>query len=159
MKKTADFFQSTKNGFACCLLHAVHVLSLDLVSEIKVALVKVVHTDVTVLTTTGVAPAGRVGGDGVKRTEVTTNTADFVLEDLVVETSLEFTLASGGSGDFHGGLTTTKDDKVLLGGNGCAVERGIAGVRLEDFEVAGGKELGVLVLAGGDEVGAVSGPL
>lgn len=94
-------------------------------------------TNVAVLTTTGVAPAGRVGGDGVEGTKVTTDTANLVLEDLVVEAGLELALASGGGGDIHGSLTTTEDDKVLLGGNDGAVEGGVARVGLEDLEVAG----------------------
>jgi len=74
-------------------------------------------------------------------TEVTTDTANLVLEDLVVESSLEFTLASGGRGDVHGGLTTTENDEVLLPGHAGAVEGGITGVGLEDLEILSGDEL------------------
>ena len=118
-----------------------------------------VNTDVTVLSSRGVALACRVGSDGVEGAEVTADTADFVLKDLVVESGLELTLTGRGGGDIHGGLTTSEDDKVLLGGDGGAVEGGITDVGLEDGEVARGDELGRLVLAGGDEVGPVGGPL
>lgn len=110
-------------------------------------------------------------------TEVTADTPNLVLEDLVVEPRLEFTLARGGRGDVHGGLATAEDDKVLLAGDAGTVEGRIGGVGLEDLEVLGGDELGGvsgpvlgwgdcrctylgrLVLAGGDEVCPVGGPL
>jgi hypothetical protein len=114
---------------------------LDLVHEVEVALVEVVDTDVAVLTTAGVALARGIGGDGVEGTEVASHAADLVLEDLVVESSLKLTLASRGLGDFHGGLATSEDDKVLLGGDGGAVERCVGRVVLEDLEVLGGDEL------------------
>lgn len=79
--------------------------------------------------------------DGVEGTEVATDTADLVFEDLVVEAGLEFTLASGGGGDIHGGLTTTQNHVVLLVGDGGGVEGSIGGVGLEDGEVASGDEL------------------
>lgn len=119
----------------------LQLLALNLVQEIKVGLVKVVHTDVTVLTTRGVCCTLGVDTDGVEGTEVTTDTADFVLEDLVVETSLEFTLASGGGGDIHGRLTTSQDHVFLLGCDGGAVEGGVGNVGLEDGEITGGHEL------------------
>lgn len=123
-----------------------HLLPLDLVHEVEVRLIEVVDADVTVLSARGVRRAGRVHGDGVERTEVAADTADLVLEDLVVEAGLEFTLARGGRGDLHGGLTTAEDDVVLLGGDGGSVERGVGGVGFEDREVAGGHELRVRVL-------------
>lgn len=76
-----------------------------------------------------------------------TNPTNLILEDLVVEPRLEFTLASGSGGDIHGGLTTTEDDEVLLAGDASAVEGGIGGVGLEDLEVPGGDELGEAGLA------------
>ena len=87
------------------------------------------------------------------------DTADLVLEDLVVEAGLELALAGAGGGDVHGGLAAAEDDEVLLRGDAGAVERGVGGVGLEQLEVAGGHEAGGLVLGGGDEVGAVGGPL
>lgn len=118
-----------------------HLLSLNLVHEIKVGLVEVVHTDVTVFTTGGVGRTGGVDGNGVEGTEVTTDTADLVLEDLVVEASFEFTLPGRGRGDIHGGLTTTQDHVVLLGRNRGAVQGGIGRIGLEDGEVTGGQKL------------------
>ena len=131
-----------RNGLLLLLLvELVLPLPLDLVHKVVVALVEVVDTDVTVLATAGVALAGRVGGDSVEGTEVTAHATDLALEDLVVETRLEFTLARRGSGDIHGGLTTTEDDVVLLASNSSAVKRGVGGVGLEDLEVLGCDEL------------------
>lgn len=162
------------------LLHFVHSLPLDLVHEIEVTLVEVVNSHVAVLSAACVALTVGVGGDGVEGTEVATHTADLVLEDLVVEAGLELTLTGRGTGDVHGGLTTTEDHEVLLRGDGGAVEGSVADVGLENFEVRGGDELegaqlarqggyvlmgstatylGGLVLGGGNEVGAVSRPL
>lgn len=123
------------------LVELVLPLPLDLVHEVVVTLVEVVDADVAVLTAAGVALAGRVGGDRVEGTEVTAHATNLALEDLVIETGLEFTLASRGGGDIHSGLTTTEDDVVLLAGDGSAVERGVGGVGLEDLEVLGCDEL------------------
>jgi hypothetical protein len=141
------------------LLHSVDSFPLDLVVEVEVALVEVVNSHVSVLSAAGIALACRVGGNSVEGTEVTSDTADLVLENLVVETSLELTLTGRGSGDIHSGLTTTKDDEVLLGGDGGTVERCVGYVSLEDLEVASRDELGSLVLAGSNEVEAVGRPL
>lgn len=134
---------------------SVQSLPLNLVVEVEVALVEVVDTDVTVLTSTSVGAASRVSGNGVEGTEVATDTANLVFEDLVVESSLESTLATGSGGDFHGGLTTSEDDKVLLGGNGGAVKGSVCRVCLKGGEIASRDELGSLVSASSDEVGPV----
>lgn len=123
------------------LLHSVLSFPLDLVQKVIVTLVEVVDTNVAVLSTAGVALASGVGGDGVEGTEVASDTANLVLEDAVVEASLELTLTGRGAGDIHGGLTTTEDDKVLLGGDGSAVEGCVARVVFQDGEVLGGDEL------------------
>lgn len=148
-KKTKDLFVVPQNAVLCkhtgkegILLHSVQPLPLDLVVEVEVALVEVVNSHVAVLSAACVALAGGVGGDGVEGTEVASHTADLVLEDLVVESGLELSLAGRGSGDVHGGLTTTEDDKVLLGGDCGAVEGSIGNVCLENLEVAGRDELG-----------------
>lgn len=108
------------------------------------------NSHVSILSTARVTLAGRVGSDGVERAEMATHTADLVLEDLVVETSLELTLSGRGSGDIHGGLTTSEDDKVLLGGDGGTVDGGIGGVSLENLEVLGRDELERGLALGGD---------
>ena len=123
------------------LVELVLPLPLDLVHKVVVTLVEVVDTDVTVLTAAGVALAGGVGGDRVEGTEVTAHATNLALEDLVVETGLEFTLARRGGGDIHGGLTTSEDDVVLLASDGSAVKRGVGGVGLKDLEVLGCDEL------------------
>ena len=63
---------------------------------------------------------------------------------FVVEASFEFTLAGGGGGDIHGGLTTTQNDEVLLGCHASSVERNVGDIGFEDGEVAGGQELHVI---------------
>jgi hypothetical protein len=124
------------------------LLPLNLVHEIEVGLVEVVDTDVTILTTGGICGTGGVHVDGVEGTEVTTDTANLVFEDLVVEAGLELTLTSRGGCDIHGSLTTTEDNVVLLSGNGSRVEGGIGNVGLKDGEVAGRDELEGKMLAG-----------
>ena len=147
--------RENQEKLAALLLHGSLPLALDLVAEVEESLVEVVDAHVTVLAATGVALARGVGGDCVEGTEMASDAANLVLEDLVVEASLKFTLARGGSGDIHGGLTTTQNHEVLLRGHGGAVEGCVGGVGLEHLEVAGGNQLGRLVLGGGDEVGAV----
>jgi len=112
-------------------------LPLNLIHEVEIALVELVHTNVTVLTSTGIALAGGVGSDGIEGTEVATHATNLVLKDLVVKTSLELALSGRGGCDIHGGLATTEDDEILLGGNRGAVEGSIGGVRLHDLEVFG----------------------
>lgn len=119
----------------------LQLLTLHLVHEIKVRLVEVMHTHITVFSTRGISRALGVNADGVERPEVTTHTTDFILEDLVVETGFEFTLASGGGGDIHGSLTTTENHVVFLGGDDGAVEGGVGNVGFDDGEVTGGNEL------------------
>ena len=58
------------------------LLPLDLVHEVEVCLVKVVDTNVSVLTTGGVCGACGVNIDGVKGTEMATNAAAFIFEHL-----------------------------------------------------------------------------
>lgn len=56
-----------------------------------------------------------------QRAKVTSDTANLVLEDLVVKAGLEFTLPCGSGGDIHRRLTTAQNDKVLLGCDGGTV--------------------------------------
>ncbi len=90
---------------------------------------------------------------------MSTNTANLLLKDLVVETRLELSLASRGSCDIHGGLTTTEDNEILLWGDRSRVEWGIGDVGLHDLKVGGVDDLGGAVLGRGNAVGAVWGPL
>lgn len=94
------------------------------------------NANVTILSTRSVGRAGRVDGDGVKRTEVTAHTADFILKDFVVEASLEFSLSRRGRGDLHSGLATTENHVILLGGDGGGVERSVGRIRFQDGEIA-----------------------
>jgi hypothetical protein len=146
---------------ACCLQVRLRLirLPLHLVLEVKVRLVKVVHTHVTILTTGTVRGALGVHSDVVQRTEVATYATDFLSEDLVVEARFEFTLAGRGCCDVHGGLSSTEDDVVFYGGDGGAVEGCVGDVGLEDVEGLDVDELCGLVLGGGDEVCSVGRPL
>lgn len=94
-----------------------------------------------------------------QRTEVATDTANLLFENLVVEPRLKLSLPGGCSCDVHGGLSTTQNDKLLLWRNSSTVEGGVCVICLENLEVAGRDELGGLVLARGDEVGPVGAPL
>lgn len=110
----------------------------DLVHEVKVGLVEGMHPDVTVLATTRVGYALWMHGNRVERTKVASNSADLVLEDLVIESSFKFALASGRGCHVGGSLATSEDDKVLLWGDGGGVERRIGNIGLQDAEVASG---------------------
>lgn len=94
-------------------------------------------THVTVLATRSICSALRVHCDRIEGTKVTSHAANFVFENLVVETSLEFTLAGGGGCDISGFLSTTKNDKVFDGGDGGSVEGGVGGVGLKDLKGSG----------------------
>ena len=72
------------------------------------------HSHVAVLATTGIGNALWMYSDGVQRTKVATNSANFVFEDFVVESGFEFALSGGGGCDIHGSLTAAKDHKVFL---------------------------------------------
>ena len=52
-----------------------------------------------------------------QRAEMSPNSANLLLKDLVVESCLEFSLAGRGCGDIHRCLATTKNDKILLRSN------------------------------------------
>lgn len=99
------------------------------------------HTDVSILSARSVGSSVGMDGNGVQRTEVASDTTDLVLKDLVVETSLEFTLTSRCRRDFHRGLTSTEDDIVLLRCDGSGVERSVGNVGFKDGEVPGGQDL------------------
>ena len=90
---------------------------------------------------------------------MSSNTTNLLLEDLVVESRLEFALSRCRSGDIHSSLSTTQDNVVLLGGDACAVEGRIGGVGLQDLKISSCDQLGRLVLASGDQVRAVCVPL
>lgn len=130
-------------------------LPFNLVHEIKVALVKIVHPDISILTTTRIGNALRMDGNGIQGPEMTAHPPNLVLEDLVVEPRLKLALACTRSRDVHGCLSTAQNDEIFLRGYGCGVEGCISGVGFEDFEVAGADDFGGLVLAGGYEVGFV----
>ena len=57
----------------------------------------------------------------VKRTEMTLDTTDLILEDFVIEPCLKFTLPLRGSSDITGFLATAEDNKVFLWSKGCGI--------------------------------------
>lgn len=96
------------------------------------------HSHIPVLGATGITPAHRVDGDGVQRAKMALDPANLVFEDAVIEARLELALPGGRLGDFHGGLAAAEDNKVLFGGDGGCVERGVGHVGFEEFEGSGG---------------------
>jgi hypothetical protein len=107
-----------------------------------------VNANVSVLTTRGVCSACGVDIDSVQRTKVTLHSADFFADNGVPETSLELSLAGGGCGDIHGGLTTTENHEALLWCDACSVEGSIGDVGFEDSEVTRGDELRIISACG-----------
>lgn len=63
------------------------------------------------------------------------DTADLILEDLVVESGFKFTLALGSSSDVSGLLATTQDDEILFRGKSGCVKRGVSNKGLENLKV------------------------
>ena len=72
----------------------------------------------------------------VHGTEVTLDTADLLLEDLVPEPRLELALPEGRRRDAHGILTTAEQNIRLVRGDGSAVQWRLRHVRLEDCQRA-----------------------
>lgn len=72
------------------------------------------HPHVPILPAAGVSPPHRIHGDGVERAEMALDTANFILEDAVVEARFELALARAGGGNVRGGLTTAEDDEVFF---------------------------------------------
>lgn len=119
------------------------LLPLNLVREVKVGLIKLMHTHISILTSRRITLSVRVDGDGVERAEMTTHATNLLLKHLVVEARLEFTLASRSGGDVHGSLAATEDDEVFLGGDGSGVEGGVGDVGLHNLEIGGIDDLGM----------------
>jgi len=123
--------------------YPVLTLPLDLVQEVEIALVELVDTHVSVLTTAAVALSGGISSHCVERAEMATDTANLLFENLVVEARLELSLPCRGCCDIHSCLSTAEDDEILLDGHRGAVERGVSDVGLENLEVLGRDELEV----------------
>jgi hypothetical protein len=104
---------------------------LDLELKIKVALVEVVHADVTVFSPAGIPTTLGVDGNRVERAKVPFDSADFGLEDLVIEPRLEFSLAGRGGGNLIRGLAATEDNELLLRGYGSGGKWCVCNVGLE----------------------------
>jgi hypothetical protein len=107
---------------------------LHLVQEVEVRLVEVVYAHVSVFSSAAVASALWVDGDVVEGTEMTTHTADFLHENLVVEPGLELSLPSRCCRDVHGSLTSAQNYVLLDGANSSAVQWCIRDICLQDLE-------------------------
>ena len=127
-------------------------LPLNLIHEIEIALVEVVHPDIAILATTRICSALWMDCNGVQRAKMSPHSSNLILKDLMIEPRLEFTLSCTGSGDVHSGLSTTEDDEVFPGCYGSGIERSVSGVGLENFEIAGADNFSSLVFAGGYEI-------
>lgn len=86
------------------------------------------HPYIPILSSTRIPPTLRIHCNGIQRSKMPFYSTNLLLEDLVIEARFEFPLARGGGGDVHGCLAAAEDHKVLFGGNGGSVERGIRGV-------------------------------
>jgi len=69
------------------------------------------------------------------------HSANLLLENLVVETGFEFTLARRCGSDIHSCLSTSQDDIIFLWGDGGAVQGGVCRVSFHDFKVVNIDEL------------------
>jgi hypothetical protein len=67
--------------------------------------------------------------------EMTSDSTNLLLEDLVIESSLKLSLPTACRGDVHSSLATSKYNKILLGCNSRAVERSVGNIGLHDFKV------------------------
>src|SRR5687768_12673922 len=94
-----------------------------------------------------------------QRTEVTSNSADFLFKDLVVEPRLELSLTGRSCGNIHSSLTSTENNVVLLWGDGSTIERSIGDVCLQNLEIRGIDKLCGFVFRRGEEICSVIGPL
>jgi len=117
------------------------------------------HPHIAILTTARIGSSSRMHGNGIQRTKMTPYSSDLILEDLVVESRLEFTLSCTRGGDIHGCLSTAQNHKVFPGCYGCSIERGVGYVVFENFEGSSADDFGGLIFAGGYEVGSVGAEL
>lgn len=124
--------------------HSLHLwpsLSLHLVCEIEIPLIKLVHSNVAILASTSIPLSIGVGCDRVEGSEMTSDSTNLLFEDLVVESSLKLSLTSCCGSHIHSCLSTAEDYKVFLGCDGCAVQWCVGHVGLHDFEITRVNEL------------------
>ena len=93
------------------LTHSLLTLVLKL--KIKVRRVKLMHANVTVLTTTGVSAAARVESESIDGAKVSLDTPQLLLKDHVEEACIEFAGLAVCRGHGHGLLTTTQHNMLL----------------------------------------------
>lgn len=106
----------------------LRLLLLNLIHEIKIALIEMMHADISILPAARIAAAAGIDGDGVEGPKVALDAADLVLEDAVVEAGFELALARGGGGHVHGGLAAAEDHEGFVGRDGGGVEGGVGDV-------------------------------
>ncbi len=90
--------------------------------------------------------------DRVERPKVSPDTANFILEDFMIESSLELSLPRTRRRDVPRFLTAAKDNKILLWRDGSCVQRSIGDICFEDLQGVCINDLGCFVLGRGDKV-------
>lgn len=78
-----------------------------------------VHPDIPIFASAGVASPRRVHCNGVQRPEMAFDATNLVFENPMVEARFEFPLSGGCLRDFRGGLAATDDDEFLFRSNCC----------------------------------------
>lgn len=97
----------------------------DLVHEVEIGLVELMHPYVSILTATTITGVQRVNSDGIQWAKVPSHSPDLLFENFMEEAGFELSLPRGGSGDIHGSLATAEYNKVLSRCDGGTVERGV----------------------------------
>ena len=106
-------------------------LSFDFVKEVKIYLIEMMHSNITVFSSTGVSAALRVCSDVIQRSEMTLHSPNFILEDLMVEPCLELSLSRRSRSDICCRLATSKNNEIFLCSDGSRIQRCISRICLE----------------------------
>ena len=105
--------------------------------ELEVGIVELVHPDVSVLATAGVAPSGGVEHDRVDGTEVTLHPSELLVEHHVEEPGVELADPGGGGGHVHGVLTSAQHDVVEQRADGGRVHGTLGLVAFQFLQIMG----------------------
>ena len=114
---------------------------LHFIHKVKIRLFESMHPHITIFSSGRISNSLWVSSNGVQWAKVTFDSSYFILENLVVESSFKFPLSCRRSRDIHGGLSTSQDDKVFLGGEGGSVEGCVGDVGLQYWKITGWNEL------------------
>merc|ERR1712106_384365 len=104
-------------GTLCSIEWSYHVKvvtfkSLKVELEVEVGLVKLMNSNITILTSASITPAVRVELDGVNRTEMSLDTTKLLFEEQMEESSIELPNPCASSCDIHSFLSTTQNYMV-----------------------------------------------